>query len=147
MHYEQNINGYLFSNDKVKLQTEVIHDYLSKESYWAENIPETTVIAAIQGSVCFGIYDRGAQIGFARVVTDHASFGYMADVFILKEYRGKGLSKQLIKFIMEYPPFKTFRRFMLATRDAHKLYEKFGFKPLSTPERFMEIKPFEKYPD
>jgi GNAT superfamily N-acetyltransferase len=147
MQYEKNIGGYLFSNDKMKLQAEMIHQYLSKESYWAQDIPQATVIAAIEGSVCFGIYDNGIQFAFARVITDHATFGYLADVFILKEYRGKGLSKELIAFIMEYPPFKTFRRFMLATKDAHKLYERFGFTALSTPERFMEIKPFEKYSD
>jgi GNAT superfamily N-acetyltransferase len=147
MQYEKTISGFLFSNDKMRLQAEVIHHYLSHESYWAGNISQATVIAAIQGSVCFGVYDNSAQAGFARVVTDHATFGYLADVFILKEYRGRGLSKELIKFIMEYPPFKSFRRFMLATKDAHRLYEQFGFAPLATPERFMEIKPFEKYPD
>ena len=146
MHHEKNTGKYLLSNDKMKLQPEMIHRYLSKESYWAKDIPQATVIAAIEGSVCFGVYDEGVQVGFGRVVTDHATFGYLADVFIIEEYRGKGLSRELIGFIMDYPPFKSLRRFMLATKDAHGLYERFGFTPLSTPERFMEIKPFEKYP-
>lgn len=147
MSFEKQIHGFLISTDKNRLQLEVIHTYLSTESYWAQNIPVATVKAAVEGSVCFGVYSGFKQIGFARIVTDGATFGYLADVFILKEYRGKGLSKELMKFIMEYPPVQNFRRFMLATRDAHKLYEKYGFRPLSTPDRFMEIKPFEKYPD
>lgn len=147
MSYEKNINGFLFSNDKSKLDIISIHHYLSKESYWAQNIPLEKVKATIKGSDCFGIYNSDVQIGFARVITDQASFGYLADVFILDKYRGKGLSKHLIRFILDYEPYKELRRFMLATKDAHTLYEKFGFTPLSTPDRFMELKPFEKYPD
>lgn len=147
MTYEKNISGYVFSNDKQKLQAEVIHHYLSKESYWAQNIPRELVERSIAGSECFGVYHDNRQVGFARVITDHTSFGYLADVFILSEHRGKGLSRELMAFIMAYPPFKQFRRFMLATRDAHGLYKKFGFTPLSTPERFMELKPFEVYPE
>jgi GNAT superfamily N-acetyltransferase len=142
---EKQIDGFLFSDDKSKLQVNVIHHYLSAESYWAQNVPYDRVVKSIEGSVCFGIYHEGKQVGYARVITDKATFGYMADVFVLKEFRGRGLSKQLIQFMMDDPEFKKLRRFMLATRDAHELYEKFGFTPLSTPERFMEIKPFEKY--
>jgi GNAT superfamily N-acetyltransferase len=142
---EKLIDEFLFSSDKSKLQADVIHRYLSTESYWAQNVPYERVIKSIEGSVCFGIYHTGEQIGFARVITDGATFGYMADVFILKEFRGRGLSKQLIQFMMDYPEFTGLRRFMLATMDAHDLYKKFGFIPLSTPEKFMEIKPFEKY--
>jgi GNAT superfamily N-acetyltransferase len=144
--YERTIDGYLFSNDKSRLQTDVIHRYLSGESYWAKNIPREIVEKCIEGSVCFGVYFNSQQIGFARVITDHSSFGYLADVFILDEHRGKGLSKYLMRFVMDHPPFKNFRRFMLATRDAHGLYKKFGFTPLAEPDRFMEIKPFESYP-
>jgi GNAT superfamily N-acetyltransferase len=147
MIVEKEIDGYLFSSDKTKLQLPVIHYYLSKESYWAQNIPLKIVEASIEGSVCFGIYKVGNQIGYGRVISDKATFGYMADIFVLKEHRGKGLSKNLIEFIISYPEFKHLRRFMLATKDAHELYKKFGFTPLSTPERFMEIKPFEKYTD
>jgi len=146
MAYEKTINGYLFSNDKSRLQLEAIHQYLSKESYWSQNIARDLVEASIAGSECFGIYHKGAQIGFARIITDYASFGYLADVYVLESHRGKGLSKELMGFIMKFPLVKTLRRFMLATRDAHELYKKFGFTPLSTPERFMEIKPFESYP-
>jgi GNAT superfamily N-acetyltransferase len=146
MTYEKLIKSYLFSTDKSKLQVEVIHNYLSKESYWAKNIPLDLVNAAIKGSVCFGVYFNTNQIGYARVITDGASFGYLADVFILEEHRKKGLSKDLMNFIMSYENFKGFRRFMLATRDAHELYKKFGFTPLVEPTRFMEIKPFESYP-
>jgi len=145
--YEKTVNGYLYSDDKAKLQHKIIHNYLSKESYWAENISEAIVKASIEGSVCFGVYFNSDQIGFARVVTDNATFGYLGDVFILKEHRGKGLSKQLMGIIMEYPAFKGFRRFMLATKNAHTLYEKFGFHALKSPDSFMEIKFFEKYPD
>lgn len=146
MAYEKNIGSYAFSNDKDKLQIKVIHAYLSKESYWAQNIPLAVVEQTIQGSQCFGVYTEGKQIGYARVITDLASFGYLADVFILEEYRGKGLSKQLLSFILNYEPLKKLRRFMLATKDAHSLYAGFGFKPLLEPSRFMEIKPFESYP-
>ncbi len=145
MAYEKFLSGYLFSNDKLLLQTGTIHQYLSKESYWAQNIPLEVVSRTIAGSECFGVYYNDKQIGFARVITDNVSFGYLADVFILNEFRGKGLSKELMTFIMTYPPFKMLRRFMLATRDAQELYKKFGFTPLSEPQRFMEIRPFESY--
>lgn len=146
MAYEKNITPYLFSDDKSRLQLDVIHRYLSEESYWAKNIASELVQKTIEGSVCFGIYFEGKQVGFARVITDHASMGYLADVFILEAHRGKGLSKELMRFIMDHEPFKKLRRFMLATRDAHTLYEQFGFRPLSEPGRFMELKPFESYP-
>jgi GNAT superfamily N-acetyltransferase len=146
MAYEKNTDGYLLSNDKTKLQIEMIHHYLSKESYWAKNIPFETVKASIDGSVCFGVYIGTSQIAYARVITDHASFGYLADVFVLEAHRGKGVSKLLMAFIMDHAPFKKLRRFMLATKDAHALYAQFGFTPLSMPERFMEINPFESYP-
>lgn len=146
MDYEKIVNGYVFSTSKAKLQVDVIHHFLSKESYWAQNIPLKLVKETINGSVCFGIYFEEQQVGYARVITDHATFGYLADVFIVTAHRHKGLSKELMAFIMDYGPFKKLRRFMLATKDAHSLYEQFGFTPLSTPDRFMEIKPFESYP-
>lgn len=145
MLYEKTEGGYLFSNNKNLLQVDVIHTYLAKESYWSQNIPREIVEKSIEGSDCYGIYTQQKQMGFARVITDGASFGYLADVFILREYRGKGLSKQMMSFIMNYPPYKLFRRFMLATLDAHGLYRQFGFTELKEPARFMEIKPFETY--
>lgn len=146
MFYEKTCGTYLFSTDKSKLQVHTVHTYLSQESYWARNIPLSLVEAAIAGSVCFGVYEGPQQVGFARLITDHASFGYLADVFILEPHRGKGLSKELMVFIMDGEAVKKLRRFMLATRDAHGLYAQFGFTPLSEPERFMEIRPFESYP-
>lgn len=145
MLVEKTINNYLFSTDKEKLQIEPIHRYLSEESYWAQNIPIEIVKKAIEGSLCFGVYLNSRQIGFARVITDHASFGYLADVFILKEHRRIGLSKLLMQFIMDHEGIKQLRRFMLATKDAHTLYTQFGFNTLAEPGRFMEIKAFEKY--
>lgn len=145
MLYEAAISDLVYSNNKDLLQVDVIHAYLSGESYWAKGIPLHLVENAIRGSECFAVYYNGRQIAFARVITDGATFGYLADVFVLESYRGKGISKQLMKFIMDYPRFKGLRRFMLATKDAHSLYEKSGFKRLSTPDRFMEIKPFENY--
>lgn len=128
------------STDKEKLQIEVIHSYLSVESYWAKHIPLEVVKQSIENSFCFGLYFREEQVGFARVVTDYATFGYLADVFILEAHRGKGLSKQLMKSIMAHPKLQGLRRFSLATRDAHSLYTQFGFKPLAKPETNMEIK-------
>ncbi|MDO8999559.1 MAG: GNAT family N-acetyltransferase [Bacteroidota bacterium] len=143
--YEKNINNYLFSADKTKLQLNVIHSYLSYESYWAKNIPVELVSESISGSICFGVYTNNNQIGYARVITDNATFGYLADVFIIEEHRGKGLSKELMRFIMDFPALKKLRRFMLATKDAHGLYKQFGFNALAKPENIMEIKFFESY--
>ena len=145
MNYEATIDGVLYSNNKKLLQKDLIYNYLSKESYWAKGIPLQIVTEAIDCSVCFGAFKGNKQIAFARLITDNATFGYLADVFVLEEYRGKGISKNLMKVIMDYPPCKKFRRFMLATKDAHALYEKFGFKKMISPERIMEIKPFEDY--
>lgn len=147
MNYEITVDNVLYSSNKNLLQLDVIHQYLSLESYWAKNIPLDVIQNAIKGSLCFAAYSEGKQIAFARVITDEASFGYLADVFVLEPYRGKGISKELMKFIMNYPSLTKLRRFMLATKDSHTLYEKFGFKKLSAPERFMEIKPFETYPE
>lgn len=144
--YQVQKNDFLISTDKTKLNIGVIHDYLSKESYWAKNIPSAIVKKSIKGSCCFGIYHKKEQIGFARVVTDHATFAYIADVFILNDYRGKGLSKWLMEAIMNHPHLQGLRRWMLATRDAHGLYAQFGFLPLDKPERIMGLRPFEEYP-
>ena len=130
---------FIISDEKNKLQPEYIHDYLSNKSYWAKNIPLETVKKSIEGSICFGMYQNEKQIGFARVVTDKATFGYLADVFIDENYRGKGLSKWLMEVIMIYPELQGLRRWMLGTKDAHSLYEKFGFEPLENPMRVMHI--------
>ncbi|WP_423149221.1 GNAT family N-acetyltransferase [Rubrolithibacter danxiaensis] len=134
------MENFIISADKTKLDLSVIHDYLSQDSYWAKGIPLHIVERAIDNSLCFGVYEADKQVGFARVITDCATFAYLADVFILPEYRGKGLSKQLVQYIKSYPDLQGLRRWMLATVDAHGLYEQYGFKVISTPERFMEIK-------
>ena len=144
--YKAEKKDFLISTDKTKLDIAVIHNYLSKESYWAKNIPIKIIKKSIKGSCCFGLYKNKNQIGFARVVTDHATFGYVADVFILNEYRGKGLSKWLMEVIMTHPDLQGLRRWMLATKDAHGLYAQFGFLPLDKPERIMGFRPFEEYP-
>ena len=127
------------STDKAKLNISVIHAYLSQDSYWAKKIPLETLQRAIDNSLCFGVYADDDQVGFARVTTDYSTFAYLADVFILPAHRGKGLSKQLIKHIIEHPSLQGLRRWMLGTADAHELYRKYGFKELANPDRFMEI--------
>jgi GNAT superfamily N-acetyltransferase len=143
MHWSR--DGFLISDEKVRLQPAYIHDYLSKKSYWAEHIPLETVKKSIDGSVCFGMYDKNKQIGFARVVTDKATFGYLADVFVDENYRGKGLGKWLMEVIMAYPDLQGLRRWMLGTKDAHELYKKFGFEQLENPQRIMHIHHAEAY--
>lgn len=129
---------YIITTDKTKLNAHYIHHYLSTQSYWAANIPFETVQKSIEGSLCFGVFHDKQQVGFARMITDYATFGYLADVFIDETHRGKGLAKWLMEIIMAHPELQGFRRFMLGTRDAHKLYEKFGFTALTAPERFMQ---------
>ncbi|GAB4037608.1 GNAT family N-acetyltransferase [Spirosoma gilvum] len=136
---------YTISTDKTKLDITIIHQFLSEEAYWCLNIPREIVQRSIDNSLCFGVYQGDHQVGFARVVTDMATFGYLADVFILPEHRGKGLSKQLVSFIMAYPPLQGLRRMMLVTRDAHGLYSQFGFQPIENPENTMFIKAFTAY--
>ena len=137
-------NGFIVSDEKNYLNAEYIHDYLSNKSYWAENIPFEIVRRSIEGSFCFGVYYKemqalpnGKQVGFARVITDNATFGYLADVFIDEDYRGRGLGKWLMETIMSHPELQGFRGWMLATRDAHSLYAKFGFEPLEQSQRIM----------
>lgn len=134
-------DGYSISTDKAKLDIGVIHHYLSVESYWAKNIPPEVVKRSIDNSFCFGLYHHEKQIGFARLITDKATFAYLADVFIIETYRGKGLSKWLIQTIHTCPDVQGLRRWMLGTKDAHGLYAQFGWKPI--PEelvpRFMQF--------
>lgn len=130
--------AYEISADKSRLDIETIQGYLSR-SYWAEGIPVEIVQRSIEHSLCFGVYHRTGQVGFARVITDYATFGYLADVFILEEHQGKGLGKWMMEVIMSHPDLQGFRRWMLATRDAHELYRKFGFYNLKRPEFIMEI--------
>ena len=130
--------NFMVSTDKSKLDLSVIHAFLTK-SYWATNIPFEIVKKSIENSLCFGVYDNGKQIGFARVISDYATFAYLADVFVLPENRGNGLSKFLMQTIKTHPELQNLRRWMLATKDAHKLYEKFGFTRLVDPDPIMVI--------
>ncbi|QUS54822.1 GNAT family N-acetyltransferase [Pseudovibrio brasiliensis] len=127
------------STDKNKLQLNKIYQFLSEEAYWSKGLPRETFDKAIANSICFGAYlENGEQVAFARVVTDQATFAYLADVFVTPAQRGKGISKKLMKAIDAHPDLQGLRRFMLATADAHELYKQFGFTPLSTPDRMME---------
>ncbi len=137
--------GLLISNDKGLLDRALIHRFLSERSYWAKGIPRETVDRSIEHSLCFGIYHAGRQLGFARVVTDYATFAWLADVFVVEEERGKGLSKQLVAAVLHYPHLQGLRRFLLGTLDAHGLYSRFGFGPIKQVERFMEIHHHDPY--
>lgn len=134
---------FMISTDSRRLDIPYIHAWLSERSYWAEDIPLATVSASVAGSLCFGVYHGEKQVGFARVVTDKATFGYLADVFIDENYRGRGLSKWMVGTILSHPELQGFRRWMLGTLDAHGLYAQYGFRPIEEPGRLMQI----YYPD
>lgn len=136
--YEITEGDLLISDDKARLDRPLIHRFLSQRSYWAQGVPEEVVGCSIEHSLCFGLYQAGRQIGFARAVTDFATFAWLADVFIVEEARGQGYGKKLVAAIVAHPGLKTLRRFMLGTRDAHALYTQYGFAPVKYPERFME---------
>lgn len=132
------VPGYRISTKLEEMDLSVIHGYLS-QSYWARDIPLATLQRALQNSLCFGVFtDNGEQVGFARMITDRATFAYLADVFILDAHRGKSLSKWLMQAITENPDLQGLRRSVLATRDAHGLYRQFGYTALNKPETFME---------
>jgi GNAT superfamily N-acetyltransferase len=130
--------SYEINCDKAHLDIDAIHSFLS-QSYWSPGIPRAVVERAIANSLCFGVLHQGQQVGFARVVTDKATFAYLADVYIVPEHRGKGLSRRLMEQIVRHPDLQGLRRMLLATRDAHALYAKFGFKPLAAPDIMMEV--------
>jgi GNAT superfamily N-acetyltransferase len=117
---------------------ELIHDFLANQSYWARGRPPEVVRRSLANSLCFGLYEGRRQIGLARVVTDRATFAWLCDVFVLEAYRGRGLSKWLLECVLGHPELQGLRRFLLATRDAHELYTRYGFTPLADPTRFME---------
>lgn len=139
MQAEQLLPDYEISTDPHRLDLAVIHKFLAEDSYWSRAIPRSTVERAIDNSLCFGVYHRSAQVGFARVVTDRSTFALLADVFILKAHRGKGLSKELMRCVVDHPDLQRLRRFLLLTSDAHGLYSQFGFEPIGSPSRFMEV--------
>lgn len=132
-------NGhYRISTDQAEIDVAAVHKYLTT-SYWSAGIPLEVVNKAIQNSLCFGVFKAKQQIGFARLVTDKATFAYLADVYILQEHRGQGLSKRLLDKILQHQDCQGLRRIVLATKDAHDLYKKYNFKQLSHPETFMEL--------
>lgn len=140
-------DSYRMSLDPTELQFDVIHGYLSR-SYWSPGIPREVVEKAARHSLCVGVYGPGGgQVGFARMATDHATFGYLADVFVLEEHRGLGLSVAMVQVLMDLPEVRGMRRVMLATRDAHGLYAKLGWSPVTDPTPFMQIQRKNLYPD
>lgn len=136
MHPKAN---YTVITDSNEIDIKAVHSFLSTQSYWSQGIPFELVERSIQHSLCFGIKYQGQQIAFARVITDQTTFAYLADVYVLEEHRGQGLSKVMMRTIQAHPALQGLRRQMLATRDAHDLYATFGYKPLANPERLMEI--------
>lgn len=140
--FETRQTDFLISTDQTFLDLLVIHRFLSTEAYWCQGIPFEVLEKAINHSLCFGVYHEGQtrkQVGFARVISDYATYAYICDVFVLKDFRGSGLGKWLMSCIRAHPSLQGLRRWSLATRDAHGLYAQFGFQPLSNPERWMQI--------
>lgn len=131
-------NGeFVISTDRERLDMDAIHEFLDQRSYWAAGRPRSVTERAFRNSLCFGLYAGQKQAGFARVVTDYATFAWVADVFVLEQWRGRGLSKWLMQVIVEHPELQGLRRWVLTTKDGHGLYEKAGFAALDQPERFM----------
>ena len=134
---EEHRDGFTISTDRGKLDLDVIHRFL-RESYWAKGIPREVVARSIENSLCFGVFAEGRQVGFARVISDYATYAYIADVFILESARGHGLGKWLMEEIMSHPQLQGLRRWSLCTRDAHGLYEQVGFAAPRSPQNYME---------
>jgi GNAT superfamily N-acetyltransferase len=132
-------DGFCISTERARLDLCAIHHFLSTQSYWSLNIPFSRVEAAVAHSLNFGLYQKEQQIGFARIVTDFSTVAYLADVYVLPEFRGRGLSKWLMQTIMDYPELQGLRRLILSTMDAHGLYKQSGWKPVAYPERWMEV--------
>jgi GNAT superfamily N-acetyltransferase len=137
-YHQTGEDGLVFSTDRARLDIDLIHGFLSRESYWVPGIRRELVELGIANSLCFGVYEDGRQLAFARVVTDGAGFAWLCDVFVVLPARGRGLGKRLTTFVMGHPHLQRIRRFLLATSDAHGLYASQGFAPLENPGRFME---------
>jgi GNAT superfamily N-acetyltransferase len=138
MIYEEKRDAFVISTDPAKLDVDAIYAYLSRV-YWAKTRKRSAVERSLKNSLCFGLYEGAKQIGLARVISDYATFAYVCDVYVLEDYQSKGLGTWLMKMVMAHPDLQGLRRWLLATRDAHGLYHKSGFKELETPERWMEI--------
>lgn len=132
------MSTYEVTSDIARFDVDAIHAALSR-MYWSIGVPREIVERAMANSLCFGVLCDGSQVAFARVITDRATFAYLADVYVLEAHRGRGLSKRMMESIVGHPELQGLRRWLLATRDAHGLYEQFGFRPLSAPDRLMEI--------
>jgi len=130
-------DGFVISTDRSRLDVDAIHVFVT-DCYWAKGIPRETVVRSLESSLCFGVYCEGKQAGFARVISDFATYAYLGDVFVLEPYRGRGLAKWLMECIVAHPALQGLRRWTLATRDAHGLYAQFGFTPLELSDRWME---------
>jgi GNAT superfamily N-acetyltransferase len=137
MEYQR--GEFVISTDRERLNLDAVHGFLTN-CYWAKGIPREVVVRSIQHALCYGVYeDGGAQVGFARVVSDFATVAYVGDVFVLETHRGRGLGKWLMQCITQHPALQGLRRWILTTRDAHGLYSQFGFTPVKAPERYMEL--------
>jgi GNAT superfamily N-acetyltransferase len=135
---EERRGEFIVSTDKRRLNLQVIADFLAQRSYWARGRSLDTIARSIENSLCFGVFEGSRQVGFARVVTDYATFGWIGDVFILESHRKRGLSKWLVQFMVNHPELARVRRLILATQDAHELYRRYGgFELLPQPERWM----------
>lgn len=130
---------FSISTDRAKLDIDSIHEFLSTKAYWCLNIPKEKVHIAIENSLCFGVYETEKQIGFARVITDFSTIAYLGDVYILEEYRGKGLSKWLMETIMNHEDLQGLRRWILLTGDAHELYRQYRWTNIADPTKWMEL--------
>ena len=130
--------GYEISSERGRMDVDAIHAFLTR-TYWARGIGRETVARAIEHSLCFGVFLDGAQVGFARVITDQATFAYLGDVYLLEAHRGQGLARRLLQAVLAHPPLQGLRRWLLVTRDAHPLYRRHGFEIVAHPDRMMEI--------
>ena len=130
-------DGFTISTNPARIDLDLVHGFLTA-SYWAEGIPREVVRRSIEHSLCFGLYQEGRQIGFARVITDRATFAYLGDVFVLEAFRGRGLARWLLEVVQAHPELQGLRRWVLLTRDAHELYQLAGWSSLATPDRYME---------
>lgn len=139
MSYERHRGEFVITTDQLRFDLDAIHAYLGGEAYWTKGIPRDVFARAVENSLCFGLLFAGSQAGFARVVTDRATFAWVCDVYVRADQRGKGLGAWLVASILEHPDLQGLRRIVLATRDAHALYARAGFGPLPMPERWMAI--------
>jgi GNAT superfamily N-acetyltransferase len=135
---EHRRGDFVISTNRDRLNLDIIHGFLTN-SYWAKGISREVVARSVEHSLCFGVYEGRAQVGFARAISDFATFAYLGDVFVLESHRGRGLGKWMMECIVQHPALQNLRRWTLLTRDAHGLYSQFGFTPLKTPDRYMEL--------